>query len=465
MQVSNQTEVTDSNKTTTDIADSSASVDTPSIQTSIDVTVGLERCLTVAVPAEQIDSKVDERIQEATKTINLKGFRKGKAPFKVVKKRFGASLRQEVLNEVINETFQQAITAEDVKPAGQPNISLKEFDEGKDLQYTATFEIYPKITLGDFAAIKITRASAEITDGDVDKMVQQLREQQSTYEPVERAAKIDDEVTIDYSGSKDGEPFSGGQAENQKLVLGSNSMIPGFEEVIVGMSVGEEKVAPLTFPKDYDAEELKGADVEFTIKLKQVSERTLPPLDEQFLAKFGITDGDMNKFREDVRANMKRELDATVKDNIKKQVVDELIANHELELPKALVANEIEVLRQQMASQFGAVKNQALDLKALFPDDSLTERAERRVSFVLLASEIAKSNNVALDQDRVKSAIKAIAETYEQPDTVVNYYYQNSQLLQQVQSSILEDQIIEIVSEQAQVNEEEMNYFELVKRR
>ena len=465
MQVSNQTEVTDSNKTTTDIADSSASVDTPSIQTSIDVTVGLERCLTVAVPAEQIDSKVDERIQEATKTINLKGFRKGKAPFKVVKKRFGASLRQEVLNEVINETFQQAITAEDVKPAGQPNISLKEFDEGKDLQYTATFEIYPKITLGDFAAIKITRASAEITDGDVDKMVQQLREQQSTYEPVERAAKIDDEVTIDYSGSKDGEPFSGGQAENQKLVLGSNSMIPGFEEVIVGMSAGEEKVAPLTFPKDYNAEELKGADVEFTIKLKQVSERTLPPLDEQFLAKFGITDGDMNKFREDVRANMKRELDATVKDNIKKQVVDELIANHELELPKALVANEIEVLRQQIASQFGAVKNQALDLKALFPDDSLTERAERRVSFVLLASEIAKSNNVALDQDRVKSAIKAIAETYEQPDTVVNYYYQNSQLLQQVQSSILEDQIIEIVSEQAQVNEEEMNYFELVKRR
>ena len=465
MQVSNQTEVTDSNKTTTDIADSSASVDTPSIQTSIDVTVGLERCLTVAVPAEQIDSKVDERIQEATKTINLKGFRKGKAPFKVVKKRFGASLRQEVLNEVINETFQQAITAEDVKPAGQPNISLKEFDEGKDLQYTATFEIYPKITLGDFAAIKITRASAEITDGDVDKMVQQLREQQSTYEPVERAAKIDDEVTIDYSGSKDGEPFSGGQAENQKLVLGSNSMIPGFEEAIVGMSTGEEKVAPLTFPEDYNAEELKGADVEFTIKLKQVSERTLPPLDEQFLAKFGITDGDMNKFRADVRANMKRELDATVKDNIKKQVVDELIANHELELPKALVANEIEVLRQQIASQFGAVKNQALDLKALFPDDSLTERAERRVSFVLLASEIAKSNNVALDQDRVKSAIKAIAETYEQPDTVVNYYYQNSQLLQQVQSSILEDQIIEIVSEQAQVNEEEMNYFELVKRR
>ena len=465
MQVSNQTEVTDSNKTTTDIADSSASVDTPSIQTSIDVTVGLERCLTVTVPAEQIDSKVDERIQEATQTINLKGFRKGKAPFKVVKKRFGASLRQEVLNEVINETFQQAITAEDVKPAGQPNISLKEFDEGKDLQYTATFEIYPKITLGDFAAIKITRASAEITDGDVDKMVQQLREQQSTYEPVERTAKIDDEVTIDYSGSKDGEPFSGGQAENQKLVLGSNSMIPGFEEVIVGMSVGEEKVAPLTFPKDYDAEELKGADVEFTIKLKQVSERTLPPLDEQFLAKFGITDGDMNKFREDVRANMKRELDATVKDSIKKQVVDELIANHELELPKALVANEIEVLRQQIASQFGAVKNQALDLKALFPDDSLTERAERRVSFVLLASEIAKSNNVALDQDRVKSAIKAIAETYEQPDTVVNFYYQNSQLLQQVQSSILEDQIIEIVSEQAQVNEEEMNYFELVKRR
>ena len=465
MQVSNQTEITDSDKSTTDIAHSSAPVDTSSIQTSIDVTVGLERCITVTVPAEKIDPKVDERIQQATKTINLKGFRKGKAPFSVVKKRFGASLRQEVLNDAINETFQQAITAEDVKPAGQPDISLKELDEGKDLQYTATFEIYPNITLGDFAAIKITRTSAEITESDVDKMVQQLREQQSTYEPVTRAAEIDDEVTIDYSGSKGGEPFSGGQADDQKLVLGSNSMIPGFEEAIVGMTAGEEKVAPLTFPEDYNVEELKGADVEFTIKLKQVSERILPPLDEPFLAKFGVANGDMDKFRENIRANMKRELDNTVKDNIKKQVVDELIDNHELELPKTLVASEIEVLRQQMASQFGAVKNQNLDLKAIFPDDSLTEQAERRVSFVLLASEIAKLNNVQIDQDRVKSAIKAIAETYEQPDTVVNYYYQNPQLLQQVQSSILEDQIIEIVSEQAQINEEELNYFELVKRR
>ena len=442
MQVSNQTEVTEAEVATDDFTPPPMSADKSSIQTSVNTTTGLERCLTVTVPVEHIDPKVDEHIQQATKTINLKGFRKGKAPLKVVKKRFGASLRQEVLNEVINETFQQAITAEDLKPAGQPDISLKEFDEGKDLQYSATFEIYPQINLGDFAAIKITKPSAAITDDDVDKMVQQLREQQSTYEPVERAAEVDDEVTIDYSGSKNGEPFSGGQADNQKLVLGSNSMIPGFEEAIVGMSAGEEKVTPLTFPEDYHVEELKGADVEFTIKLKRVSERTLPPLDEQFLAKFSVTNGDMDKFRADVRSNMKRELDATVKDNIKKQVVDELINNHELELPKTLVANEIESLRRQMASQLGAVKNQDLDLKALFPDDSLTEQAERRVSFVLLASEIAKSNNVEVDQGRVKSAVNTIAETYEQPDTVVNYYYQNPQLLQQVQSSILEDQII-----------------------
>ena len=347
---------------------------------------------------------------------------------------------------------------------GQPDVSLKEFEQGKDLRYTATFEVYPEITLGDFSKIEITKSSADIEESDVDKMVQQLREQQSTYEPVQRPAAVDDEVTIDYLGVKDGEPFSGGKADNQKLILGSNSMIPGFEEGIVGMSVDEEKVVPLTFPDDYHAEDLKGAEVEFTIKLNQVAERMLPQLDEQFLAKFGIADGDMDKFRTDVRANMQRELDNTVKADVRKQVIDKLISSHELELPKTLVANEIEVLRQRMAARFeGANKNQNLDLKTIFPDDSLKEESERRVSFVLLATEIAKSNSIVVDQERVRSVISNFAESYEQPETIVNQYYQNPRVLEQVRSSVLEDQVVETVFKQAQVNDEKVSYFELVK--
>ena len=457
MQMSNQTEVTD--------VATSPITDTSSIQTSITVTAGLERCLTVTVPAEHLDSKVGERIQEATKTVNLNGFRKGRVPFKVVKRRFGTNLRQEVLTDAVNETFQQAIITESVKPVAQPDISLKQFDEGKDLQYTATFEIYPQITLSDFSAIEITVLSAEIEDADVDEMVEQLRKKQASYKSVERVAAMDDEVTIDYVGTKDGEPFVGGKADNQRLVLGSNSMIPGFEENIAGMSTGEERVISLTFPDDYHAEELKGANVEFTVKVKQIAEQVLPQLDEQFLAKFGVADGDVEKFRADVRVNMQRELEAAAKTNLKTQVVDSLIDSHELELPKTLVTSEIEALRQQMAAQFKSVNDsQNIDLKAIFPDDSLTDEALRRVSFALLASEIAKSNNIVVDKERVSSAIKILAESYEQPEVLVNHYYQNPQLLNKVQSSVLEDQVIETVSKQARLENKKVNYFELVKR-
>ena len=460
MQMSSQTETAEDKPV---VETENAPVDdTSSIQTSIETTTGLERCLTVTVPAKDIDAKVVARINELMPTSEIKGFRKGKVPFKVIKRRLGDSIRYQVLTDIINETFQETIVAESLKPAAQPDIDVKPSDEGKDLEYTATFEIYPEIKLTDFSAIELTNPSADIGDGDIDKMIERLRKQQMTYEPVERKAAIDDQVTIDYSGVKDGEPFAGGQAEGQTLVLGSNSMIPGFEDSIVGMSVGEEKVAPLSFPEDYHAEELKGAKVEFTIKLQGVAEQTLPPLDDEFLTRFGVADGDMDKFRKDVRNNMQRELESVVKSKVKKQVIDKLIESHSFELPKALIANEIDAIRQQMASQFPGAKNQKLDLKAIFPDDKLTEEAQRRVSFVLLASEISKANNITVDGERVRSEIDKLAETYEQPETVVNYYYQNPQLLNQVQSSVLEDQVIEAVSRQAQVKDEKVDYFELV---
>lgn len=460
--MSSETEIT-ADETMTDVVDSSVT-DTTSIQTSIVTTTGLERLLTVTVPADNIDSKVVERIRDAMGKANVKGFRRGKVPFKVIKQRFGAGLRQEVLSEVVNETFQQAMDKESIRSVAQPDISLKEFGEGKDLQYTATFEIYPQITLNDFSSIEVTALSAALEEDNIDKMVQKLRRQRAAYEPVERAAAVDDQVTIDYLGTKEGEPFEGGKAEDYTLTLGAATMIPGFEEAIVGMHAGAEKVVSLTFPEDYHPEELKGADIEFTIQLKQVAEQILPPLDERFLADFGIFDGDMDKFRAEVRASMQRELEGAAMKNIKQQVIDKLIEIHELTLPKILIANEIEALRQKMISQYPAIENsQDVDYKSIFPDDKLTKEAERRISFALLALEISKSHDIKVDQERVMSSIKVFAESYEEPEVVVNHYYQTPQLLNRVQSSVLEDQVIDVILEQARVNNKKVDYFELIK--
>ena len=459
MQTSNQAGHIDAEDTAVSVES-----DTSSVQTSIAVTRDLERCLTVVVPAEKIDSRVKERIEETVQTVKLNGFRKGRAPLKLIRKRFGAGLRQEVLTDIINETFQQSIKAESLNPVSRPEISLEESGEGKDLQYTAVFEIYPSITLVDFAEIEITTLYAEIEEADIDEMIQKILKQEAFYKPVERAAAIDDKVTINYLGAIDGKPFDGGKADEQWLVLGSGSMVPGFEESIVGMSVDEEKIVSLRLPDDYHAEELKGADVEFTIELKQVAEQVIPQLDEQFLAKYGVDDGDVVKFRADIRSNMQRELDAAAKTYLKTQTVDTLVDTHKPELPKALVASEIEALRQQMGAQFQSEATGGdIDLKNIFPDDSLSDKAEHRVASSLLLSEIAKSNNISVNQERVLSVIKTLAESYEKPEELVNYYYQNPHLLDKVQSSVLEDQVIEIILKKANVENKKVGYFELVK--
>ena len=464
MQTSNQAGHIGS-ETVNDNADS-VSPDISSVQTSITVTTGLERCLKVIVPAEKVDSRLRERIEEAAQTVELNGFRKGRAPLKLIKRRFGSGFRHEVLSDVINETFKQFIETESLKPVYQPEISIEESDEGKYLQYTATFEIYPEITLADFSDIEITGLYSEIEDSDIDRMIQKILEQEAIYKPVERAAAIDDEVIIDYLGTTgDGKPFDGGKADKQQLVLGSNSMIPGFEESIVGMSAGEEKSVLLKFPDDYPSEEMKGIDAEFTINLTQVAERVVPELDDKFLAKYGIENGGMVKFRADVCSNMQRELDAAAKNDLKTKIVDTLVSVHDLKVPKKLVANEIEALRQQMGARFqGEISSRDVDLDTMFPDSSLNDKAERRVASALLFSEIVRSNNIEVDRERVLKVIKTLSEGYEQPEEFVNHYYQNANLLNRVRSSVLEDQVVEIILEKASVKNKKVDYFELVKR-
>ena len=253
------------------------------MQVSVETTEGLERKLTIAIPGDRVDMAVNARLQEAAQTIRLNGFRQGKVPLKVVKNKFGKGVRQEVVGELMNQTYFEAIAQESLKPAGQPRIEPTSMDEGKDVEFVAVFEVYPEIELPDFAAIKAERLVAEVSDDDIDEMIETLRKQRQTWVPVERAAADGDMVNIDYVGKKEGEEFQGGKAAGQNLVLGSERMIPGFEDGVIGKSAGDDFTLQLKFPDEYHSEELAGAEVEFELKLNTVSEQSLPEVNEDFL--------------------------------------------------------------------------------------------------------------------------------------------------------------------------------------
>ncbi len=322
--------------------------------------------------------------------------------------------------------------------------------------------MYPEIALGDTTGFEIEKLTADVQDADVDNMIDVLRKQQASWVDADRAAATDDQVNIDFTGTKDGEEFEGGKAEGQDLVLGSGSMIPGFEDGIVGMKAGDEKVLALSFPEDYQAEELKGAAVEFTVKVNTVSEQELPELNQEFFSKYGVDSDDEQQFRDDVRKNMERELKNAAKSKLKNQVMDKLVEAHEVELPKALVEGEIEALRNQMMQQFGGAQPN-MDLKSLLPDDMFTEQAERRVSLGLIVGEVVKSADIKVDADRVRGMVEEMASTYQDPEEVINYYYSNQQMLASVESVVLEDQVVDHIIEGAKITETESTYEDVIK--
>ncbi|MGI9294404.1 MAG: trigger factor, partial [Pseudomonadales bacterium] len=352
------------------------------MQVSVETIGGLERRLTIGIPVEKIETEVNARLQKAAPNVRLAGFRPGKVPMKVVRQRFGAGVRQEVLGELMNQTFYEAVEQEDIKPAGRPNIATKTDERGLDFEYTATFEVYPEISVTDLSKFKVTRAKAEVTDQDIEDTILKLREQHGEWVRVERAAQEGDQVLIDYNGTKDGEPFDGGAAENSTLDLGSKRMIPGFEDGIAGMQPGDENTLELSFPEDYHAEELKGAAVEFKVKLHEVREHHTAELDDALFEKLGVTEGGEEQFLKEVRENMERELASAIKANVKSQVMEALIDAHDVQIPSALLSSEISELRQQSLQQFGAAAEQ-FDA-SLLPDELFSEQAQRRVKLGLI---------------------------------------------------------------------------------
>lgn len=430
------------------------------MQVSIETTQGLERKMTIAVPSERVETAVNARLQEAAGTVNLKGFRKGKVPFKVIKSRFGKSVRQDVVGEVINQSYFDALTQEKVKPAGQPNIEPGNLEEGADLTFTATFEVYPDVALPDFSALSVERLGADIGDSDIDEMVETLRQQRQTWAVVERAAADKDRVNMDYNGKLDGEEFAGGKAAGTDLILGSERMIPGFEEGLIGKKAGESFALPLTFPAEYHSAELAGKAVEFDITVNSVSEQVLPAIDEEFFNSFGVEEGGEEAFRIEVSNNMTRELKSASRNKLKAQVMDKLIEVVDVQIPSALIAAELQQLKGQALQQMGGGAN--LD-PSMLPDELFADQAKRRVTLGLVLGEVMQSQNMSADPVRVRESIEELAATYESPEEVINWYYGNQEQLSAIESSVVEDQVFDYILGEAKVADKTVSYQEVIK--
>lgn len=423
---------------------------------TVEVTEGLERRMKVQVPAERVDAEVEDRLKNLRGRARIDGFRPGKVPLSVVRSKFGGQVRQEVLGEVLQSSFYEAVTQEKLRPVGGPKIEPQVMEPGKALEYTAVFEVYPEIEIGDIAAIAVKRPQVEVTDADIDKVIDRLRKQRTEWKPVERGAQEGDRLKLNFTGTVDGEEFTGGKGTDVPLVLGSGSFIPGFEEQLQGVSKGEQKTLNVTFPEEYHAKDLAGKAAQFAVEVLDVEEPELPEVDEAFVKTFQIADGSVESFRAEIRQNMERELADAVKARVKQQVMDGLLEVNTVDVPRALVEGEIDRLAAQTKEQMMMGQHQSKDLQ--LPRSMFEDQAERRVALGLLLAEISRKHDLKVDADRVRHTIERFASSYEQPDEVVKWYYANQEHLSNVESMVLEDQLVDWVLEQANISDEPMDF-------
>jgi trigger factor len=428
------------------------------MQVSVESTSALERRMTIGVPAERIETEVTKRLQQTARRAKVAGFRPGKVPMSVIRQRYEDAARQEALGDLIQATFYEAVTAQKLNPAGSPAVEPKLFEKGKDLEYVATFEVFPEFEVTGLEGIAIERLQADVADADLDKMLEILRKQNTRFEVAGRAAQDADQLTIDFVGKVDGEIFAGGSAKATQLVLGSGRMIPGFEDGLLGAAAGEERVLNLTFPADYQNLELAGKAAEFTVSVTAVAAPTLPELNAEFFALFGVKEGGLEDFRAEVRKNMQRELRQAVKSKIKNQVMDGLLAANPIEVPKTLLGNEVNRLRVQAVQQFGGnIKPDQL------PAELFEEQARRRVVLGLIVAEVVKQFDLKPDDARVRAMIQEMASAYQEPEQVVAWYYKNDQQMNEVRSVVLEEQVVDTVLSKANVTDKSVSYEDAVK--
>lgn len=422
---------------------------------------GLEHKINVTVPSGDLDSKIEKRLIEIRRTVKMDGFRPGKVPMSMVKKRYGGQIRQEMMGEKVQQSFYDAIKQESLNVAGYPVFESLDEKDG-NIEFTASFEIFPEVVLPDMSKIKVEIISAEVTDKDVDQMLTKLREQKSAWKPANgnKKAKMGEQVIIDFTGKKDGVELEGGKAENVPLVLGSGQMIPGFEDAIVGMKKSEEKVIEVTFPEDYHAEDLKGQSVTFDITVHSVQTKQLPDVDEDFVKEFGVDDGTEEGLKNEIRSNMERELARLIDNKNRTASLDALADSIELDIPKAVIEQEAKVLMERQAE---AIRQQGMnpDDMGLTPDVFMPE-ASKRVKLGLLVGQVVKDYKIAVTDDDRKAYIEEQASSYEDPKEVIEWYSKNPQAQQEVDVLLVEKQVASIILEQAKVKEAKKSFDDVV---
>lgn len=430
------------------------------MQVSVETTQGLERRLTITVPAEKIDTEVKSRLRDLAKRQRIDGFRPGKAPVSLIQKRYGQAVLQEVASEQMQRHFYEAIIENKLTPAGAPTFAPGALASGKDLEFAATFEVYPEIEVKNLDKIEVNKPVVDISDADLDKMLETLRKQHAKWETKDGAAAEGDRVIIDFVGSIDGEEFEGGKANDFTLELGQGRMIPGFEDGIVGKKAGEQVTVDVNFPEDYHAENLKGKAASFNVTVKAVEQQVLPELNDEFAALFGLETASVDALKTEVRKNMERELNQNIKAKVKDQVIKGLLANNDVDVPQSLVKGEIDVLRKQAMQRFG----NNVDPKQLpeLPASLFEEQARDRVKVGLLLGEVIKKRELKVDDSKVQQLIETVASAYEDPQEVVQYYNSNKELLQSMRNVALEEQAIEAILADAKVTEQKAAFDEIM---
>ena len=427
------------------------------MQISVESIGALERRMEVSVPKEQIERAVDERLKQVSRTAKLKGFRPGKAPIKVIRQQFGAQVRQEVLSEVMQSSFSQAVTEQKLTPAANPRIEPMSLKAGEDLKYRAVFEIYPEITLKAVDGLAVTRPVAEVTEGDIEAMLQNLREQRPTFTAVDRESQEGDRVTMDFEGKIDGAEFEGSKGDDVAVILGSGRMLKDFDAGITGAKAGEEKAISVRYPDDYHNKSLAGKTAAFVVQLKKVEEKQLPPLDDAFCREYGVTEGGMEQLLTEVADNMRRELRENIRGRLKQQLLDRLLAANPIDVPRALVESQVREMQLETARRMGAK-----DASQVPPPDGFVEPARRRVALGLLIGELIRTRGLQLDRARVETRLAELSATYPDPDAIMHAYRQNPDALRGVESMVLEDQVVDHLLEKAQVTDQPSTFKELM---
>lgn len=427
------------------------------MQVSVEQTGALERRMEVSVPKERVEQAVDKRLQQVSRTAKLKGFRPGKVPLKVIQQQFGAQVRQEVVGDLMQSSFAEAVTQQKLSPATGPRIEPIAIAAGEDLKYRAIFEVFPEITLKSVEGLEVARPVAEVTEADIDAMVENLRAQRPKFDAVERESREGDRVTMDFVGLLDGAEFEGSNGKDVAVLLGSGRMLKGFEAGIAGMKAGEERNIDVRYADDYHNKALAGRTASFDVQMKKVEEKILPDLDDEFCREYGVTEGGIAQMRSEVADNMRRELETNVRARLKQQLLDKLFDANPVEVPKSLADAQVREMQIESARRMGAK-----DASQVPPPEPFVEPARRRVALGMLVGELIKTRGITLDRGRVESRLAEVAGGYPDPSSVLKAYRQNAEAMRQVENMVLEDQVVDYLLERAKVSDQPATFKEVM---